>query len=43
MTTIAATLLTVALERDLHQLDEKLYFEVFAPEPRKPRRAGARP
>ena len=43
MTTIAATLLTVALERDLHQLDEKLYFEVFAPEPHKPRRAGARP
>jgi type II secretory pathway predicted ATPase ExeA len=43
MTTIAATLLTVALERDLHQLDEKLYFEVFAPEGRKPRRAGARP
>ena len=43
MTTIAANLLTVALERDLHQLDEKLYFEVFAPEPRKPRRAGARP
>jgi type II secretory pathway predicted ATPase ExeA len=43
MTTIAANLLTVALERDLHQLDEKLYFEVFAPEGRKPRRAGARP
>jgi type II secretory pathway predicted ATPase ExeA len=43
MTTIAATLLTVALERDLHQLDEKLYFEVFAPEGRKPRRAGTRP
>jgi general secretion pathway protein A len=43
MTTIAATLLTVALERDLQQLDEKLYFEVFAPEGRKPRRAGARP
>jgi general secretion pathway protein A len=43
MTTIAATLLTVALERDLHRLDEKLYFEVFAPEGRKPRRAGARP
>lgn len=42
MTTIAATLLTVALERDLPQLDEKLYFEVFAPEARKPRRAGAR-
>jgi general secretion pathway protein A len=43
MTTIAANLLTVAVERDLHQLDEKLYFEVFAPEGRKPRRAGARP
>lgn len=43
MTTIAANLLTVALERDLHQLDEKLYFEVFAAETRKPRRAGTRP
>ena len=43
MTTIAANLLTVALERDLPRLDEKLYFEVFAPEARKPRRAGARP
>jgi type II secretory pathway predicted ATPase ExeA len=43
MTTIAANLLTVAVERDLRQLDEKLYFEVFAPEGRKPRRAGARP
>jgi general secretion pathway protein A len=43
MTTLAANLLTVAVERDLHQLDEKLYFEVFAPEGRKPRRAGARP
>ena len=42
MTTIASNLLTVAAERDLHQLDEKLYFEVFAPEVRKPRRAGAR-
>jgi general secretion pathway protein A len=42
MTTIAANLLTVAAERDLHQLDEKLYFDVFAPEGRKPRRAGAR-
>jgi len=43
MTTIASNLLTVALERQLRQLDEKLYFELFAPEPRKPRRAGARP
>ncbi|HEY1875482.1 MAG TPA: AAA family ATPase [Steroidobacteraceae bacterium] len=43
LTTIAANLLTVAAERNLAQLDEKLYFEVFAPEPRKPRRAGARP
>ena len=42
MTTIAANLLTVAAERELSQLDEKLYFEVFAPEARKPRRAGAR-
>jgi general secretion pathway protein A len=42
MTTIASNLLTVAVERDLHQLDEKLYFEVFAPDSRKPRRAGAR-
>jgi type II secretory pathway predicted ATPase ExeA len=42
MTTIASNLLTVAAERDLHQLDEKLYFEVFAPEVRKPRRGGAR-
>jgi general secretion pathway protein A len=42
MTTIAANLLTVAVERNLCQLDEKLYFEVFAPESRKPRRAGAR-
>jgi len=42
MTTMAANLLTVAAERELHQLDEKLYFEVFAPETRKPRRAGAR-
>lgn len=42
MTTIAANLLTVAAERNLTQLDEKLYFEVFAPDPRKPRRVGAR-
>jgi len=43
MTTIAANLLTVAVERNLPQLDEKLFFEAFAPEGRKPRRAGARP
>jgi len=42
MTTMAANLLTVAAERELPQLNEKLYFEAFAPEPRKPRRAGAR-
>jgi hypothetical protein len=42
MMTIAAILLTVAVEGNLHQLDEKLYFEVFVPESRKPRRAGAR-
>jgi general secretion pathway protein A len=43
LTTMAANLLTVAAERDLTKLDEKLYFEVFAPETRKPRRVGARP
>lgn len=43
LTTMAANLLTVAAERDLAKLDEKLYFEVFAPETRKPRRFGARP
>jgi general secretion pathway protein A len=43
MTTIAANLLTAAVERELRQLDEKLYFEVFASEGRKPRRPGARP
>jgi hypothetical protein len=43
MTTIAANLLTVAAERELSQLVEKLCFEVFASEGRKPRRAGARP
>jgi general secretion pathway protein A len=42
LTTMAANLLTVAAERDLTKLDEKLYFEVFAPETRKPRRLGAR-
>jgi general secretion pathway protein A len=42
LTTMAANLLTVAAERNLTQLDEKLYFEVFSPETRKPRRAVAR-
>ena len=42
LTTMAANLLTVAAERNLTQLDEKLYFEVFTSEPRKLRRAGAR-
>jgi general secretion pathway protein A len=42
LTTIAANLLTVAAERNLTQLDEKLYFEVFAPDTRKARRAGTR-
>jgi hypothetical protein len=40
---MAGNLLTVAVERDLTVLDEKLYFEVFAPDSRKPRRLGARP
>jgi general secretion pathway protein A len=43
LTTLAANLLTVAAERNLAQLDEQLYFEVFALDPRKPRRAGVRP
>jgi hypothetical protein len=43
LTTMAANLLTVAVERNLGLLDEKLYFEVFAPENRKPRRVGVRP
>lgn len=42
MTTIAANLLMVAAERNLTQLDEKLYFEVFAADSRKPRRSGVR-
>jgi general secretion pathway protein A len=39
------TLTTMAAnaERKLSQLDEKLYFEVFAPDNRKPRRLSARP
>jgi general secretion pathway protein A len=43
LTTMAANLLTVAVEKNLTLLDEKLYFEVFAPDSRKPRRIGARP
>lgn len=44
LTTMAGQLLMVAFERKLDQLDEKLYFDVFSPDTRKPaRRAGARP
>jgi len=44
LTTMAGQLLTVAAERNLTQLDEKLYFEVFAPpDPRKRRVGGTRP
>jgi general secretion pathway protein A len=44
LTNMAGQLLMIAVERKLPQLDEKLYFEVFTPDPRKPlRRAGARP
>jgi general secretion pathway protein A len=43
LTTMAAELLTVAAQRELPQLDEKLYLEVFAqPQASAPRRAGAR-
>ena len=31
LTTLASELLTIAAQRELSQLDEKLYFEVFAP------------
>jgi general secretion pathway protein A len=45
LTTMAAELLAVAAQRDLAQLDEKLYLEVFAPPrsaaPAKPRRLPA--
>jgi general secretion pathway protein A len=44
LTTMAAQLLMAAAERKLDQLDDKLYFDVFTPDTRKPaRRAGARP
>ena len=43
LTTMAAELLAVAAHRDMPQLDEKLYLEVFAsPETAAPRRASAR-
>jgi len=43
LTTMAAELLAVAAHRDLPQLDEKLYLEVFSPpETAAPRRASAR-
>lgn len=43
LTTMAAELLAAAAQRDLPQLDEKLYLEVFAqPEAPTPRRAAAR-
>jgi general secretion pathway protein A len=43
LTTMAAELLAAAAQRELPQLDEKLYLEVFAqPQATAPRRAGAR-
>lgn len=43
LTTMAAELLAAAAQRELPQLDEKLYLEVFAqPEATTPRRAAAR-
>ncbi len=43
LTTLAAELLAVAVQRNLPQLDEKLYLEVFAqPERAAPRRGTAR-
>lgn len=43
LTTMAAELLAAAAQRELPQLDEKLYLEVFAqPATSAPRRAGAR-
>lgn len=42
LTTLADELLSAAAQRDLAQLDEKLYLEVFAPpETPVPRRAAA--
>lgn len=43
LTTMAAELLAAPAQRELAQLDETLYLEVFAqPETPVPRRAGAR-
>ena len=43
LTTMAAELLAAATQRDLPQLDEKLYLEVFSlPETSTPRRAASR-
>ena len=43
LTTMAAELLAAAAQRELPQLDEKLYFDVFAPpQAPTPRRAAAR-
>jgi len=43
LTTMAAEPLAAAAQRELPQLDEKLYLEVFAqPEVPAPRRAAAR-
>jgi type II secretory pathway predicted ATPase ExeA len=43
LTTMAGELLAAAAERECDQLDEKLYFDVFAAGPAKPRRAAAAP
>ncbi len=47
LTTMAGELLAAAAQRDLAQLDEKLYLDVFAPPrasaPSKPRRGAAEP
>lgn len=42
LTALANDLLTTAAQRELSELDEKLYFEVFAPSAPSSRRARAR-
>jgi general secretion pathway protein A len=42
LTTLANELLTTAAQRELPELDEKLYFEVFAPSTQSSRRSPAR-
>ncbi len=42
MTTMAAELLTTAVEREATQIDEKLYFEVFASPPAAARKSARR-